>query len=124
MPLRMLLYIAREYERITASKNLYKENMFRIPTPEFIVLYNGKKKFPDYKEMKLSDSFELKNDSCFLELVVKAYNINKGMNVEIANRSPVLNGYETFVAEVNETRIVYPSRKRRFFGGSQTILFV
>jgi len=102
MPLRMLIYISREYEKITTSKNLYKENMIKIPTPEFIVLYNGKKEFPDFKEMKLSDSFELKNDTCFLELVVKAYNINKGRNVEMANRSPTLNGYETFIAEINE----------------------
>jgi hypothetical protein len=102
MPLRMLIYISREYEKITASKNLYKEKMIKIPTPEFIVLYNGKKEFPDFMEMKLSDSFELKNDTCFLELVVKAYNINKGRNVEMANRSPTLNGYETFIAEINE----------------------
>jgi len=102
MPLRMLIYISREYEKITTSKNLYKENMIKIPTPEFIVLYNGKKEFPDFKEMKLSDSFELKNDTCFLELVVKAYNINKGRNVEMANRSPMLNGYETFIAEIND----------------------
>jgi hypothetical protein len=33
---------------------------------------------------------------------VKAYNINKGRNVEIANRSPTLSGYEEFVAEINE----------------------
>jgi hypothetical protein len=102
MPLRMLIYISREYEKITASKNLYKEKMIKIPTPEFIVLYNGKKEFPDFMEMKLSDSFDLKNDTCFLELVVKAYNINKGRNVEMANRSPVLDGYETFIAEINE----------------------
>jgi hypothetical protein len=102
MPLRMLIYIAREYEKITTSKNLYKEKRIAIPAPEFIVLYNGKKEFPDFKEMKLSDSFGFKNDACFLELVVKAYNINKGRNVEIANRSPILNGYETFIAEINE----------------------
>jgi len=102
MPLRMLIYISREYEKITTSKNLYKEKMIKIPTPEFIVLYNGKKEFPDFKEMRLSDSFELKNDTCFLELVVKTYNINKGRNIEMANRSPTLNGYETFIAEINE----------------------
>jgi len=39
--------------------------------PEFIVLYNGKKEFPDFMEMKLSDLFELKTELCSLELVVK-----------------------------------------------------
>jgi hypothetical protein len=97
MPLRMLLYIAREYERIIESKNLYKEKLLKIPSPEFIVLYNGKKEFPDYKEMKLSDAFKFMNDTCSLELIVKAYNINKGRNAEMANRSPVLDGYEIFI---------------------------
>jgi predicted transposase/invertase (TIGR01784 family) len=100
MCLRMLIYIAREYEKITNSRDLYREKMIKIPTPEFIVLYNGKDEFPDYKEMKLSDSFEIKNDTCFLELVAKVYNINKGRNADIANRSPVLSGYEEFIAEI------------------------
>jgi ATP-dependent Lon protease len=100
MCLRMLIYIAREYEKITNSRDLYREKMLKIPTPEFIVLYNGKDEFPDYKEMRLSDSFEIKNGTCFLELVAKVYNINKGRNADIANRSPVLSGYEEFISEI------------------------
>jgi hypothetical protein len=102
MPLRMLIYMAREYELLTKSKDVYKEKLIKIPAPEFIVLYNGKRKFPDYKEMRLSDAFIFHSDACFLELVVKVYNINKGRNVEMANRSPVLEGYETFIAEIKE----------------------
>ncbi|MDR2999755.1 MAG: hypothetical protein LBU89_00705 [Fibromonadaceae bacterium] len=75
--------------------------MIKIPTPEFLVLYNGKDEFPDYKEMKLSDSFELQSEAFFLELVVKVYNVNKGRNVEIVNRSPDLRGYCELVAEIN-----------------------
>jgi hypothetical protein len=100
MCLRMLIYISREYEKITNSRDLYREKMIKIPAPEFIVLYNGKDEFPDYREMRLSDSFEIKNDTCFLELVAKVYNINKGRNAEIASRSPALDGYETFIAEI------------------------
>ncbi|GBU26073.1 hypothetical protein R83H12_02756 [Fibrobacteria bacterium R8-3-H12] len=65
-------------------------------------MYNGKDEFPDYKEMRLSDSFEIKNDTCFLELVAKVYNINKGRNAEMASRSPTLDGYETFIAEIKD----------------------
>ncbi|GBU25582.1 hypothetical protein R83H12_02232 [Fibrobacteria bacterium R8-3-H12] len=100
MCLRMLIYIGREYEKITNSRDLYKKKMIKIPTPEFIVLYNGKDEFPDYKEMRLSDSFEIKSDACFLELVAKVYNINKGRNADIASRSAALDGYETFIAEI------------------------
>jgi predicted transposase/invertase (TIGR01784 family) len=102
MCLRMLIYISREYEKITNSRDLYREKMIKIPSPEFIVLYNGKDEFPDYKEMRLSDSFEIKNDTCFLELVAKVYNINKGRNAEMASRSPILSGYEEFIAEIKD----------------------
>ena len=108
MPLRMLIYIGREYEKLVNIKDRYRRKMLKIPTPEFIVLYNGLEEYPDYKELKLSDSFEVKNDSCNLELVAKVYNINKGRNIEIANRSPVLNGYEEFIAEFAENRKTMP----------------
>ncbi|MDR2553962.1 MAG: hypothetical protein LBC64_00915 [Fibromonadaceae bacterium] len=32
------------------------------------------------------------------------YNINKGRNADIANKSPVLNGYNELIAEVNKNR--------------------
>ncbi len=32
------------------------------------------------------------------------YNINKGRNANIANKSPVLNGYNELIAEVNKNR--------------------
>jgi hypothetical protein len=73
-----------------------------IPSPEFIVLYNGDKKFPDYKELKLSDSYHFKIPDLYLELVVKVYNINKGHNADMAGRSSVLSGYEEFIAEIKD----------------------
>jgi len=102
MPLRMLQYLSAEYDMIIDRKNLYKQGRVMIPAPEFIVLYNGDKKFPDYKELKLSDSYKFKTADCYLELMVKVYNINKGHNAEMAVKSPVLSGYEEFIAEIKE----------------------
>jgi len=102
MPLRMLQYLSAEYDMIVDRKNLYKQKRIMIPAPEFIVLYNGDKKFPDYKELKLSDSYNFKTSDLYLELVVRVYNINKGRNAEMANRSPVLSGYEEFIAQIKE----------------------
>ena len=34
MPLRMLMYIAREYELITNSHDLYDDKLVKIPTPD------------------------------------------------------------------------------------------
>jgi hypothetical protein len=104
MPLRMLLYMAREYERMTKVKDLYREKMIKIPAPEFIVLYNGREEFPDFKELRLSDAYKSKGGESNLELVAKVYNINKGRNADIVGRSPVLNGYAELIAEVNRNR--------------------
>ncbi|MDR2582219.1 MAG: Rpn family recombination-promoting nuclease/putative transposase [Fibromonadaceae bacterium] len=102
MPLRMLHYLSAEYDMIVDRKSLYKQKRIIIPAPEFIVLYNGDKKFPDYKELKLSDSYNFKTPDLYLELVVRVYNINKGRNAEMAGRSPVLSGYEEFISEIKE----------------------
>ena len=102
MPLRMLRYLSAEYDMIVDKKNLYKQKRIMIPAPEFIVLYNGDKKFPDYKELKLSDSFRSKTPDLYLELAVRVYNINKGHNTDIAVKSPVLSGYEEFIAEIKK----------------------
>jgi hypothetical protein len=103
IPLRMLIYMAHEYELLTNSKNLYKKKMVKIPAPEFVVLYNGEKEMDDYVELKLSEAFEFEDEELgapSLELVVKAYNINKGRNVDIVSRSRSLSDYGEFIAEV------------------------
>ena len=102
MPLRMLQYLSAEYAMIVDRKSLYKQKRVMIPSPEFIVLYNGDKKFPDYKELKLSDSYNFKTPDLYLELVVRVYNINKGHNTNMAVKSPVLSGYEEFIAQIKK----------------------
>ncbi len=44
MPLRMLIYIAREYERLTNRRDLYKEHKIKIPSPEFIAIIQWRKR--------------------------------------------------------------------------------
>ena len=59
MALRILMYIARIYEKIIVdNRSLYTTQLIRIPRPEFFVLYNGKEPFPDEQTFKLSDAFE------------------------------------------------------------------
>jgi predicted transposase/invertase (TIGR01784 family) len=105
MPLRMLLYIAEIYNRLSKDKDLYSQYIFAIPRPEFIVLYNGVKDVPDKQVLRLSDMFKDVDGAgspANLELVVTVYNINKGRNPEMAKRSPTLDGYETFIHTVRE----------------------
>lgn len=41
IPLRDLFYIARELEALTAHSFMYISTLVRIPTPRFVVFYNG-----------------------------------------------------------------------------------
>jgi predicted transposase/invertase (TIGR01784 family) len=109
MAFRLLLYIARVYEKITSGKNMYGRKKLFIPRPEFIVLYNGTVSYPDEAELRLSDSFEdatslgiPKENIPKLELVVKVYNINQGHNEGMARRCERLRGYSAFIAKVRE----------------------
>jgi hypothetical protein len=109
MPLRLLMYIAKIYEKITGSKDIYREKKIPLPLPVFIVLYNGISPYPDEKILKLSDSFSNisglglgKLDFLSLELIVKVYNINQGHNGPLIRRCKTLDGYSAFIAKVRE----------------------
>jgi hypothetical protein len=102
MPLRFLLYIARIYEKIVESKTIYRKTLVKIPKPDFIVLYNGKEDYPDYTELRLSDSFEESDIPDLLDLTVKVYNVNEGHNQEILKKSKSLHDYAAFIAKVRK----------------------
>ena len=114
MPLRLLEYIAHVYEKIINRRKLFHSKLEKIPTPEFIVLYNGKEEYPDHKELRLSDAFidaadlRGKNLGKSLELVVQVYNINYGHNHQILEKCEALGGYSFFVGKVREYQKVLP----------------
>jgi len=104
MALRMLLYIARVLEKTVKGKSLYSEKRLSIPRPEFYVLYNGQKPYPDQEILRLSDLFkkpQAKEASPLLELKVKVININEGRNADIVSRCKKLFEYSAFIAKVN-----------------------
>ena len=41
IPLRDLFYIASEYQDLVDEKSLYSSGIQKIPTPSFLVFYNG-----------------------------------------------------------------------------------
>ena len=76
-----------------------------LPTPHFIVFYNGSSDMPDEKIIKLSDSFiRGENDKIFpeLECYVRILNINYGHNEETLNACKRLSDYSQFIHIVGE----------------------
>jgi len=109
IPLRLLEYMARVYEKIIDLEKRYQKKLIKIPRPEFIVLYNGREPYPDYSELKLSDAFadsaglkKADTGKMPLELIVQVYNINNGHNPEILERCKTLGSYSVFVGKIRE----------------------
>jgi predicted transposase/invertase (TIGR01784 family) len=107
LPLRLLLYIARIYEKIINRRKRYQIKLEKIPAPEFIVLYNGSDPYPDYAELRLSDAFKdiegLKLARTIpLELIVQVYNINQGHNSIILEKCETLENYSIFIDKIRE----------------------
>jgi hypothetical protein len=108
---RPAAYVVRLYENIVDMDNVYRQQILKIPHPEFMVLYNGTEEYPDTSILKLSDAFETveNNDAINIELTAPVFNINAGKNIDIAKKSKVLYDYSAFIAEVREyekTRIL------------------
>jgi len=108
LPLRILMYIARLYEKIVGDRNIYASKLIRLPRAVFFVLYNGKEELPDRLELRLSDMFEdaeslgIPIDEVMLEVTVRVVNINFGRNRDISERCETLAGYSAFVAKARE----------------------
>lgn len=73
-----------------------------IPTPRFVIFYNGAECQPEQRILRLSDAFERKTDEPELELAVTMYNISLGHNAELPGACQRLEGYAQYVQKVRE----------------------
>lgn len=104
LPLRGLLYFAKMYESYIEEHkmNRYQKKRLKLPFPRFIVFYNGEEKISEELYMRLSDSFEKREEEPAVECVAKFININYGHNQELLNNCKRLHDYSYFVACVRE----------------------
>ena len=102
MPLRDLFYVTDLLQVYVKDKSVYSSKQIKLPTPHFIVFYNGTENLPEKIELKLSDSFEVETDEPELELKVQILNINPGMNEELKEKCPVLKEYVIYVEKIRE----------------------
>lgn len=100
MPLRDLFYISGEYQKLVNLKSLYTSTRLRIPTPNFIVFYNGTEKKEDRWIEYLSESYENMSGDPNLELKVITLNINVGHNKKLMEECQTLREYAQYVAKV------------------------
>lgn len=100
MPLRGYLYFAKLLEDYISENDLdlFSSRLQKIPTPKYLIFYNGEENEPDERILRLSDAF-IKEGGC-IECEARLLNINVGRNRELMERCRRLEEYSIFVATV------------------------
>ena len=100
MPLRDLFYVAQVLQGIVKDENLYGTVLVDIPTPKFVVFYNGTATQPERQTLRLSDAFSRKEKEISLELVVEVINVNPGHNQELLDNCQPLREYILYIEKI------------------------
>ena len=108
MPLRDLMYVCEQYEKYMVNKDIYSSRLIKLPTPRFVVFYNGIREQPERRDLYLSDAFEIPEEHPSLELRVTQLNINKGYNEDLLKRCPTLFEYVEYVSVVRSYQTTQP----------------
>ena len=102
MPLRGLLYFAQLYQKEVAKRKLdiFGRSRIKIPSPKFVVFYNGTQEQDDIVKYRLSDLFEVSDSSGEFEWTATVININKNHNESLQKKCESLYHYCVFVDRV------------------------
>ncbi len=100
MPLRGLFYFAKLYTKYVEQQriNLYSSTVQKIPTPKYVIFYNGLESEPDCQMLRLSELFFTKG-GC-LECEATMLNINYGRNRDLMEKCRRLQEYAKFIDAV------------------------
>ncbi|WP_347104735.1 hypothetical protein [Mediterraneibacter gnavus] len=90
------------------DENLYGTKCIQIPTPQFVIFYNGSQEQPDRKILRLSDAYCVKEEHPALELTAVMLNINRGHNEKLKEMCKSLKDYSEYTARVREYAQVKP----------------
>ena len=106
MPLRGFRYTAELYNKLIYEQDLdvYRRKMIRLPTPQYVVFYNGIERRAEKEILRLSDSFIMPCSEGEYEWTATVYNINDGHNKDLMNKCKILQEYATMVAKIREFR--------------------
>lgn len=104
MPLRGLLYFAQQFEGLLSTRgdDIYGKKHIELPTPVYIVFYNGSGMQTDKVMLYLSDSFSAGRGTGCLECTCEVLNINRGHNGALMEKCHRLWEYSEFSAEIEE----------------------
>ena len=111
MPLRGVFYFSNLYQGIIAryQMDIYSKTQLSLPTPQYIILYNGLESEPDRMVLKLSDSFSKKGSANAyvdpapaLECRATLLNIKLGHNPELMQKCRPLYEYAYLIESIRQ----------------------
>ncbi|MCR4713635.1 MAG: hypothetical protein K5751_04570 [Treponemataceae bacterium] len=102
MPLRGLMYFAKLYQKHLTKEhlNILSTQLIKIPSPQFVVFYNGSNERPDRYKLRLSDAFIRENKTGDFEWTATVVNINPNHNTALQKKCKPLYHYVQYVGRV------------------------
>lgn len=112
MPVRMLMYAGRLYDKYIHlnHKNIYGHSLVHLPVPKLIVFYNGTDERED-TVLKLSSSFQPENGTpddtaeYDIEVRVRMICINYGQNQKLMKKCQPLTEYAWFIDRIRKNTV-------------------
>ena len=102
MPLRGLLYFSDLYEKYLSTRglSLHVNTLVKIPTPNYVVFYNGTKSRPAKEILLLSDSFLNPSKTGNFEWTATVINLNHKDNHTLLENCRPLYEYTYLVSKI------------------------
>ncbi len=102
MPIRGLMYFGKVYETYfdrIGKERLFFNSLIKIPTPKYIVFYNGedRKNLAPITKLRLSDAFQSCPDNADFEWTATVYNLNGDNNSDLLKKCKPLSDYMAFI---------------------------
>lgn len=80
---------------------IYGSSLVKLPTPKYIVFYNGTDIHEPIEKLKLSDAFMNEDSDHEFEWTATMVNLNKGKNDELLSKCKPLSDYMTLINKIN-----------------------
>lgn len=102
MPIRGLMYFGKVYEAYfdkIGKERLFFSSLVKIPSPRYVVFYNGedRKNLAPITKLRLSDAFQFPADNTDFEWTATVYNLNGNNNSDLLKKCKPLSDYMAFI---------------------------
>jgi len=102
MPLRGLLYFSVLYQKhlLNTKEALFTTKLVKIPSPQYVVFYNGNDDTADVSKLRLSDAFIDFDSKGDFEWTAMMININRNHNARLHKSCKSLYDYSVFIDRI------------------------